>query len=74
MVSGIYGQKVIIIIRNVGFRLNAGKVASRLFGDLGAAGGHKTAARVEIPVATFKSEVGDLTKISNYIQNKIRER
>jgi nanoRNase/pAp phosphatase (c-di-AMP/oligoRNAs hydrolase) len=74
MVSGIYGQKVIIIIRNIGFRLNAGKVASRLFGDLGAAGGHKSAARVEIPVATFKSEVGDLAKISSYIQDKIRER
>ena len=74
MVSGIYGQKIIIIIRNVGFRLNAGKVAARLFSKLDSAGGHKNAARVEIPVATFKKEVGGLSKLSGYIKKKIRNR
>lgn len=74
MVSGIYGQKVIIIIRNVGFRLDAGKVASRLFGDLGTAGGHKNAARVEIPVAKFENEVGDLSQISEYMRHKIEKK
>jgi nanoRNase/pAp phosphatase (c-di-AMP/oligoRNAs hydrolase) len=74
IVSGIYGQKLIIIIRNAGFRLNAGKVATSLFGDLDTAGGHKNAARVEISLATFEEEVGDLGKISDYIKKKIKSR
>jgi nanoRNase/pAp phosphatase (c-di-AMP/oligoRNAs hydrolase) len=71
VVSGIYGQKVILIIRNTGFRRNAGKVAARLFGKLGSAGGHKEAARVEIPVAVFEEEVGGLEKISDFVKQKI---
>jgi nanoRNase/pAp phosphatase (c-di-AMP/oligoRNAs hydrolase) len=74
MVSGIYGQKIIIIIRNAGFRLNAGKVASRLFNKLDSAGGHESAARVEIPISFFEQEVGDLSNISDYIKKKIRKR
>jgi len=74
MVSGIYGQKVIIVIRNAGFRLNAGKVATSLFGNLDSAGGHKSAARVEIPVTTFQHEVGDISKLPDYIKKKIRKR
>jgi len=74
MVSGVYGQKLIIIIRNAGFRLDAGKVATRLFGNLDSAGGHKSAARVEIPISTFKEEIGDLKKIPEYIKKKIKAR
>ncbi|MBU4263098.1 MAG: DHH family phosphoesterase [Proteobacteria bacterium] len=74
MVSGIYGQKVVIIIRNAGFRLDAGKVASRLFGKLGSAGGHSSAARAEIPVAVFTTEIGDLSKVSDFIKEKIKKR
>lgn len=74
MVSGISGQKIIIIIRNAGFRLDAGKVASRLFGNLGSAGGHKNAARAEIPLSVFKDEIGGEKEISDYIKAKITER
>jgi len=74
MVSGLYGQKIIVIIRNAGFRLNAGKVASRFFSKPDSAGGHKNAARVEIPVLTFKKEVGDLSKVPDYIKKKIKSR
>jgi nanoRNase/pAp phosphatase (c-di-AMP/oligoRNAs hydrolase) len=50
IVSGVYGQKLIVIFRNAGFRLDAGKVAQKLFGQWGPAGGHKSAARAEIPM------------------------
>jgi nanoRNase/pAp phosphatase (c-di-AMP/oligoRNAs hydrolase) len=73
MVSGIYGKKLVIIIRNAGFRLNAGKVASSLFGKLGDAGGHKNAARVEIPVSVLETE-NILSDIDRYIISKIRTR
>lgn len=74
MVSGIHEGKIIIIIRNAGFRLDAGKVAARLFGKLGSAGGHRNAARVEIPVPVFTEEVGELAKVNEYIREKIKER
>jgi nanoRNase/pAp phosphatase (c-di-AMP/oligoRNAs hydrolase) len=48
--SGISGGRLIIVIRNAGFRRNAGKMARDLFGDLGSAGGHKDSARAEIPL------------------------
>jgi len=74
LVSGIYGQKVILIIRNAGFRFDAGKVASRLFGKLGSAGGHKNAARVEIAVTSFEEKVGPLSKIREFVTSRIKSR
>jgi nanoRNase/pAp phosphatase (c-di-AMP/oligoRNAs hydrolase) len=74
MVAGIYQKKVIIIIRNAGFRLDAGKVAAKLFGDLGSAGGHKNAARAEIPLSAMTVESGGVSKIADYIGKKIKER
>jgi nanoRNase/pAp phosphatase (c-di-AMP/oligoRNAs hydrolase) len=57
VVSGIYSETLIIIIRNDGIRKNAGRVSSESFGEIGSAGGHKSAARAEIPVAAFKKEI-----------------
>ncbi len=74
IVSGIYGKKLIIILRNVGFRRNAGKVAMRLFGEVGSAGGHKSAARVEIPVAILVGETEELSVLREYVADKIRKR
>jgi len=50
-VSGIHNKKLIIIIRNDGVRKNAGKLAKKKFGEIGSAGGHKSMARAEIPLA-----------------------
>ncbi len=74
MVSGIYGKKLIIIIRNADFRLHAGKVAKRLFSRLGSAGGHKSAARVEIPISAFEAEAGNVGNVCSYVTGKIKER
>lgn len=74
-VSGIYGHKVIIIVRNAGFRLHAGKLAQRLFGNLGSAGGHKNAARVEIPLdAAMKQLASPGSKVEDYIRDKIKKK
>jgi nanoRNase/pAp phosphatase (c-di-AMP/oligoRNAs hydrolase) len=74
-VSGIYGHKVIIIVRNAGFRLHAGKLVQRLFGDLGSAGGHKSAARVEITLeAVQKKAAQNATTLGRYIKDKIKEK
>lgn len=74
-VSGIYGQKVVIIARNAGFRLHAGKLVQRLFEDIGSAGGHKNAARVEIPLEAAKKRVKENeTTIVDYIRRKIESK
>jgi nanoRNase/pAp phosphatase (c-di-AMP/oligoRNAs hydrolase) len=56
-VSGICQGKLIVILRNVSPRGNAGKMAAIAFGEMGSAGGHKTMARAEIPLAALRPEL-----------------
>jgi len=50
LVSGIHNEKLVVIFRCDGYRKNAGKMASAIFGGIGSAGGHREAARAEIPL------------------------
>lgn len=70
--AGINGKKLIIIFRNAGFRYDAGKIAKKLFGELGSAGGHKSAARAEIPLANIEKEVPDGVDFSQFVAAKLR--
>lgn len=56
-VSGIHGEKLVVIFRCDGYRKSAGKLASKIFGSVGSAGGHKEAARAEVPLKNL--ELGD---------------
>ncbi|MCC8194220.1 MAG: DHH family phosphoesterase [Deltaproteobacteria bacterium] len=49
-VSGVYGDTVVVIYRGDGSR-DIGRLASAQFSDIGSAGGHKSLARAEFPVA-----------------------
>jgi nanoRNase/pAp phosphatase (c-di-AMP/oligoRNAs hydrolase) len=57
IVSGIYKEKLVIIVRNDGLRKDAGKYLNKQFGHLGHAGGHKSMARAEIPIKNLKNEL-----------------
>lgn len=59
IVSGIYNKQLIVIFRYNGLKKDAGKVARKIFGAFGTAGGHKSIARAEIPVPKIK----DLTEV-----------
>jgi len=50
VVSGIHGERLVVIFRCDGYKRNAGKLAAKIFGDLGVAGGHREAARAEVPL------------------------
>lgn len=63
IVAGLYGNKLVLILRSDGLRKDAGKVAKESFGELGSAGGHKSMARAEIHLEALKDEV-------NYENNK----
>jgi nanoRNase/pAp phosphatase (c-di-AMP/oligoRNAs hydrolase) len=74
LTSGIHGKKLIIIIRYVGFRFHAGQVATRLFNKYGSAGGHKNAARAEIPLSTLKDQNITLDGIKDFIIDTFNNR
>jgi nanoRNase/pAp phosphatase (c-di-AMP/oligoRNAs hydrolase) len=73
VVSGIHNQKLIVIIRNAGFRLDAGKTAFRLFGSYGSAGGHRAAARVEIPLKAIMHEIGGNAGYGEFVMEKFKK-
>ncbi|PKN63156.1 MAG: exopolyphosphatase [Deltaproteobacteria bacterium HGW-Deltaproteobacteria-15] len=71
IVSGVYGQKLIVIFRNAGFRLNAGSTAQSLFGQWGSAGGHTSTARAEIPLQEIESDVKE-SDLREWILEKLK--
>lgn len=73
-VSGVYEGNVIIIIRNDGYRKDAGKLVSRAFGHLGMAGGHTGAARAEIPLGTLREEgiKGYGSNLGRFIRRRLK--
>ena len=72
VVSGMYGQKLIIIFRNAGFRLDAGKMAHKLFGRWGSAGGHKSAARAELQINEIKKEMNGRSGFEQFVLDKLK--
>jgi len=72
IVSGIYGRKLIIIFRNAGFRLDAGKMAQKLFGLLGSAGGHKSAARAELQLDEIEKEINEGQEYKEFLLDKLK--
>ncbi len=49
IVSGIHGERLVVIFRCDGYKKNAGKMAAKIFANDGSAGGHREAARAEVP-------------------------
>jgi len=76
IVAGLFGNKLVVIFRNDGLRKDAGKVAKESFGGLGSAGGHKGAARAEIPLEVLKTEINyeDDNKLLRWIIQRIEKR
>ena len=57
VVAGVVGDKLIIIFRGDGYRQNCGAIAQRAFGLIGKGGGHRSAARMEIPLDELKENL-----------------
>ncbi len=54
IISGQYGEKLIVIFRSDGYKKDAGKLAEKVFGKVGSAGGHRQSARAEVPFKNLK--------------------
>jgi len=73
IVSGIYDKKLIIILRNAGFRGDAGKFAQKLFGRWGGlAGGHRDAARAEIPLTMIRSNIKGRFDVGHFVRENLK--
>lgn len=73
IVSGVYGNNLIIVFRYAGFRLNAGKAAQRLFGEWGSAGGHKAAARAEVPLREIQRADEGSQDLEEFVFRRIKK-
>jgi len=73
IVTGIYEEKLVVILRNAGFRGDAGKTAQKLFEPWGGlAGGHKSAARAEIPLKNIVNEIDDIPRLNKLVLKKLK--
>jgi nanoRNase/pAp phosphatase (c-di-AMP/oligoRNAs hydrolase) len=72
-ISCIVGDKLIIIFRSRSLKKDAGKIAALRFSDIGSAGGHRTAARAEIPVKSLPAEprLYDPDAIEKFIKKRL---
>jgi nanoRNase/pAp phosphatase (c-di-AMP/oligoRNAs hydrolase) len=61
VVSGLTDEELHISVRNVCYVKAAGEVVKEAFGDVGSAGGHRSAAKAVIPIRTWAARVGPAT-------------
>lgn len=59
VVAGIVKDRFIIVFRGDGYRQDCGILAQRAFGAYGNGGGHRSAARLEIPLAVLKKQLNE---------------
>jgi len=73
VVSGVVKDRLIVVLRSDGWRKDAGKVAARAFGRYGTAGGHREAARAEIPLANIRDLIieGNTDPYGRFVQRAL---
>jgi len=62
IISGVYENRLIIIIRNDGLRKGAGNTVKEAFSLYGSAGGHKTMARAELDMKLIQKQINSISK------------
>lgn len=73
IVSGVYQQTLIVIIRNASIQGDAGKTARKIFsGWNGFAGGHRNAARAEIPLENILDDPDDESGLETIVKTVLK--
>ena len=73
VVSGVYKKNLVVIFRNASFQGDAGKTAHKIFSPWrGSAGGHRHAARAEIPLESLGDDIGDESELACFVKNTIK--
>ncbi|MFO7752014.1 MAG: DHH family phosphoesterase [Desulfobacteraceae bacterium] len=76
IVSGIFHNKLVVVLRNDGLRKSAGKAAAEAFAKYGSAGGHKTMARAEIPMPVVEKHAGARSRdaVASWIVQRVEKK
>lgn len=56
--GGIFEDNVVMSVRNVGYVKSAGDVVKRIIAGWGLGGGHRTMAKIIVPVSAWKNKFG----------------
>jgi nanoRNase/pAp phosphatase (c-di-AMP/oligoRNAs hydrolase) len=75
VISGIYNETLVVVIRNDGLRKDAGISAIKAFGRFGSAGGHRSKARAEIPLTQLKKHIknGEDARIDDFVTHQLKQ-
>ncbi len=77
VIAGIIKDRLVIVFRGDGYRQDCGHIAEMAFGKYGSAGGHKSAARVEIPLETLRDVLpGEWTQeaVEQFLVHRLRQK
>ncbi len=77
IIAGIVKDRLVIIFRGDGYRQDCGAIARKAFGQFGTAGGHRSAARVEISLDTLKTGLdGDVSQetMDRFLVQRLRRK
>lgn len=74
IVSGVYEKNLVVILRNASFHGDAGKTARKIFGRWkGSAGGHRNAARAEIPLENILDDPEDESGLGTFVRKILKD-
>lgn len=77
IIAGVVKDRLVIIFRGDGYRQDCGAIARKAFGQFGTAGGHRSAARVEIPLDALKTALdGDISQeaMDRFLVQRLRRK
>jgi len=73
IVSGVYQKTLVVIMRNASFQGDAGKTAQKIFGGWkGSAGGHRNAARAEIPLENIVDDSDGESGLETFVKTILK--
>jgi nanoRNase/pAp phosphatase (c-di-AMP/oligoRNAs hydrolase) len=74
VICGVFGDRLIIVLRSAGLRSNLGRLASEAFGRYGSAGGHKNMARAELALSGLPHGAGSsVQSLSRFVIKCIKD-
>ncbi len=74
IVSGVYKNNLVVILRNASFHGDAGKTARKIFRRWkGSAGGHRNAARAEIPLENILGDPEDESELADLLKKILKD-
>lgn len=77
IIAGIVKERMVIVFRGDGYRQDCGAIARKSFGIFGTAGGHRSAARVEIPLDILRPLLdNDLSQeaVDHFLVQRLRRK